>query len=121
MRTDLQRKVGGYDPELPHAGDIEMWMRLAAHADVGYVRGADQAYYRLHGGNMSQTDYAGQLDDLRQRQAAYDAVLREAAATLLPDADRLDAMVRRRLARHALRRAVRAYDRGAPRACPGTS
>ncbi|MFC8620586.1 glycosyltransferase [Micromonospora purpureochromogenes] len=117
VRTDLQRKVGGYDPELPHAGDIEMWMRLAAHADVGYVRGADQAYYRLHGANMSQTDYAGQLDDLRQRRTAYDAVVRR-CGDLLPGADRLDAMVRRRLARHALRRAVRAYDRGRTASVP---
>ena len=30
-----------------------MWMRLAAHADVGYVRGVDQAYYRVHGENMT--------------------------------------------------------------------
>lgn len=117
VRTDLQRKVGGYDPELPHAGDIEMWMRLAAHADVGHVRGADQAYYRLHGANMSQTDYAGQLDDLRQRKAAYAAVVRR-CGDLLPDADRLDAMVRRRLARYALRRAVRAYDRGRTASVP---
>ncbi|KIX78669.1 hypothetical protein SF23_05285 [Streptomyces sp. MBRL 10] len=75
VRTALQRKVGGYDPELPHAGDIEMWMRLAAHADVGYVRGADQAFYRVHGNNMSTTDFGGQLDDLRQRLVAFTSVL----------------------------------------------
>jgi len=110
VRTTLQRKVGGYDPELPHAGDIEMWMRLAAHADVGYVK-ADQAYYRLHGNNMSTNDFAGQLDDLRQRRTAYEAVI-EKCRPLLPEADRWDAMVHRRLARYALRRVVRAYDRG---------
>ncbi|MET9950080.1 glycosyltransferase [Streptomyces sp. NPDC006339] len=111
VRTALQRKVGGYDPELPHAGDIEMWMRLAAHADVGYVRGADQAYYRVHGDNMSTTDFGGQLDDIRQRRAAFDAVLTK-CADRLPQADRLAALVHTRLARHALRRAYRAYDRG---------
>ncbi|MFU8875988.1 glycosyltransferase family 2 protein [Micromonospora sp. SL4-19] len=116
VRTDLQRKVGGYDPELPAAGDIEMWMRLAAHADVGYVR-ADQAYYRLHGRNMSQTDHASYLNDLRERRAAYDAVLSK-CAPLLPDADRLGAMVRRRLARYALWRAARAYDRGRTASVP---
>jgi GT2 family glycosyltransferase len=110
VRTTMQRKVGGYDPELPHAGDIEMWMRLAAHADVGYVK-ADQAYYRLHGKNMSTTDFAGQLDDLRQRRTAYEAVI-EKCRPLLPEADRWDAMVHRKLARAALRRAGRAYDRG---------
>ena len=111
VRTSLQRAVGGYDPELPHAGDIEMWMRLAARADVGYVRGADQAYYRVHGDNMSTTDFGGQLDDLRQRRIAFESVL-DKCADLLPQADRLSAQVHVRLARFALRRAYRAYDRG---------
>lgn len=111
VRTSLQRKVGGYDPRLPHAGDIEMWMRLAAHADVGYVRGADQAFYRVHGDNMSTTDFGGQLDDLRQRLAAFDSVL-DKCGGLLPGADRLALAARTRLARYALRRAYRAYDRG---------
>ncbi|MQY14354.1 hypothetical protein SRB5_45190 [Streptomyces sp. RB5] len=111
VRTKLQQHVGGYDPKLPHAGDIEMWMRLAAHADVGYVRGADQAYYRVHGKNMSTVDFGGQLDDLRQRLVAYDSTL-EKCRDRLPDADRLSALVRTRLARYALRRAYRAYDRG---------
>jgi hypothetical protein len=110
VRTDLQRAVGGYDPALPHSGDIEMWMRMAARADVGYVK-ADQAYYRLHGKNMSATDFAGQLDDLRQRRAAYESAIAK-CRELLPEADEWDAMVHRRLARFALRRAVRAYDRG---------
>ncbi|MDF9816955.1 glycosyltransferase [Streptomyces sp. SPB162] len=111
VRTSLQRKVGGYDPALPHAGDIEMWMRLAAHADVGYIQGADQAFYRVHGNNMSTTDFGGQLDDLRQRRIAFDAVL-DKCADLLPRADQLADAVHTRLARFALRRAYRAYDRG---------
>ncbi|WP_128977676.1 glycosyltransferase family 2 protein [Streptomyces roseicoloratus] len=111
VRTSLQRKVGGYDPELPHAGDIEMWMRLASHADVGYVAGADQAYYRVHGDNMSTTDFGGQLDDIRQRRVAFTAVL-DKCADRLPQAGHLARLVDTRLARQALRRAYRAYDRG---------
>jgi GT2 family glycosyltransferase len=113
VRTSLQRKVGGYDPRLPHSGDIEMWMRMAAHADVGYLRGVDQAYYRVHGASMSQTDFSGQLDDLRQRRAAYDVVL-EKCADQLPEQERrrLADTVNRKLARQALWRAARAYDRG---------
>ncbi|MFJ7066215.1 glycosyltransferase family 2 protein [Streptomyces sp. NPDC101115] len=111
VRTSLQRKVGGYDPQLPHAGDIEMWMRLASHADVGYVAGADQAFYRVHGDNMSTTDFGGQLDDIRQRRAAFTAVL-DKCADRLPQAGHLARLVDTRLARQALRRAYRAYDRG---------
>src|SRR3712207_4053622 len=27
VRTSVQQQVGGYRPDLPHAGDLEMWMR----------------------------------------------------------------------------------------------
>ncbi|HTJ67733.1 MAG TPA: glycosyltransferase family 2 protein [Actinospica sp.] len=111
VRTKLQQQVGGYDPKLSHSGDIEMWMRLAAHADVGYLRGVDQAYYRVHGKNMSTVDFGGSMDDLRQRLAAYETVL-ERCADRLPDRTELDETVHRTLARQALRRAARAYDRG---------
>ena len=35
IRTALQKRLGGYRPELPHAGDMEMWLRLAVHGSVG--------------------------------------------------------------------------------------
>ena len=52
VRTRLQRELGGYRKELPHNGDWEMWMRFAAHAAVG-ILDADQAFYRVHGHNMT--------------------------------------------------------------------
>jgi glycosyltransferase involved in cell wall biosynthesis len=108
VRTSLQKRVGGYDLRLPHTGDIEMWMRLAAHGDVGYVRGVDQAYYRVHGENM--TNNRTRLVDLRQRRLAFEVLLER-----LPDASprltRLSDMVHRKLAREALWSAARAYDR----------
>ena len=52
MRTSLLKSVGGFDARLPHAADMELWLRLAANADVGFIRGVDQAYYRLHKKNM---------------------------------------------------------------------
>src|SRR5262249_17275476 len=30
-RTELLRKLGGYRADLPHTGDMELWMRLATH------------------------------------------------------------------------------------------
>jgi glycosyltransferase involved in cell wall biosynthesis len=109
VRTSLQKKVGGYDPRLPHTADIEMWMRLAAHADVGYVRGADQAYYRVHGQNM--TVGRTKIVDLQQRKLAYEVFL-ENCGDGLKDAARLSAIVHRKLSWEALLRACRAYDRG---------
>jgi hypothetical protein len=32
-----QKHLGGYRPELPHAGDMEMWLRFAAHGGVGRI------------------------------------------------------------------------------------
>jgi glycosyltransferase involved in cell wall biosynthesis len=69
VRTELQRAVGGYAPELPHTGDMEMWMRLALRGDVAVTRFV-QAYKRLHVGNMSK-DYLA-LRDLRQRHTAIE-------------------------------------------------
>lgn len=107
VRTSLQRRVGGYDPRLPHLGDSEMWMRMAAHADVGFLRGVDQAYYRRHPQNMS-TAY-GPLPTLRQYRLAFEALL-DRCGEQLPDAARLAGLVHRRLAWEALVAAARAYD-----------
>jgi GT2 family glycosyltransferase len=73
IRTELQKRVGGYRPELPHSGDMEMWIRLAAHAAVGIVE-SFQAVYRRHKCNMSLAYYRteGSLPDLQQRKAALD-------------------------------------------------
>ena len=109
VRTSLQKRVGGYDPRLPHTADIEMWMRLATYADVGYVRGTDQAYYRVHGENMTTSRTS--LVDLGQRRLAYEVLLERCAGTL-PNLAQLSAVVHRRLAWEALWTAARAYDRG---------
>ena len=108
VRTSLQKRVGGYDPQLPKAGDMEMYMRLAANADVGFLRGADQAYYRVHGQNMSATVSA--LMDLRQRRSVFEFVL-ERYGDRLSDTRRLSDMVNRQLSREALWAAARVYDR----------
>src|SRR5215472_13164379 len=69
VRTSLQKRVGGYDPQLPKAADMEMYMRMAAYADVGFLRGVDQSYYRLHEQNMSKS--VSTLMDVRQRRSVF--------------------------------------------------
>jgi hypothetical protein len=102
VRTTLQKQVGGYNKELPHAGDMEMWLRLASHAGVGYIN-QDQAVYRRHASNMS-LQYYGQsiLPDLRQRRQAFDILFRQGAESL-----RKDEKLRRFLARDLGKEAVR--------------
>lgn len=85
VRTVLQKSLGGYRPELPYSGDMEMWLRLAAHASVGISEGY-QAVYRRHGGNMSEAYMANSwLPDLQQRQAALDYFF-QTCDYILPDA-----------------------------------
>jgi glycosyltransferase involved in cell wall biosynthesis len=108
VRTSVQKKAGGYDLRLPHSGDMEMWIRLASYADVGYIRGVDQAFYRVHQHNMTKSRTV--LVDLEQRRAAYEVFL-EQCSERMPDAERLGALVHRRLAWEALWTAARAYDR----------
>ena len=112
MRTSVLKRVGGFDPRLPHAADMELWMRLAANSDVGFVRGVDQAYYRKHQRSMS-TSY-GVLMGLLQRQMAYEMVLDRYGERLV-DPEHLSDLVHRRLAWEALLAAARAYDRGRTR------
>ena len=108
VRTSVQQAIGGYRPELPHTGDAEMWMRFAVHSDVAYVKGADQAFYRIHAGQMTN-DRVAYLD-LVQRKAAYDMLFEEHAGRI-PKAARLRRHAGRRMAKEALWRACRAYDR----------
>src|SRR5205807_9149029 len=83
VRRRVQQQVGGYLKDLPHTGDMEMWLRLGAHGSIGYID-TYQAFYRTHSENM----YNGFLGvgDLRQRAAAFD-VLFDKYHERIPDAD----------------------------------
>jgi glycosyltransferase involved in cell wall biosynthesis len=52
VRRECHEQLGDYNPALPHAGDWELWLRVASRFDVGYVANALYAY-RVHGRNMS--------------------------------------------------------------------
>jgi glycosyltransferase involved in cell wall biosynthesis len=108
VRTSLQQQIGGYRPDLPHTADVEMWMRFAAHSDVAFIKGVDQAYYRIHDSQMTVDRVP--LVDLIQRRAAYDALFEE-FSDRIPGGARLTARTHRRLAKEALWLACRAYER----------
>ena len=73
VRTSAQQRVGGYRPELPHAGDREMWLRLACHGDVAELQGPVQAFYRLHSDNMHRQYFYDALINEREFRAAYES------------------------------------------------
>ena len=109
VRTSVQQAIGGYRADLPHTGDFEMWMRFAVHADVAYVKGVDQAYYRIHGRSMTVDRIP--IIDLKQRKAAYDALFASFGSRVL-DAGRLHQQANRKMAKEALWRVCSAYHRG---------
>jgi hypothetical protein len=116
LRADVQRAIGGYDSTLPHSGDMMMWMKAAAVADIGYVVGADQALYRVHGANMHVTSFGGERPegwaiDLRERMRTFELAANELRGRL-PEADRLLWRARRALAVEALTFALRAVYTG---------
>jgi len=110
VRGSVHRTVGGYDLALPHAGDLEMWLRIAAISDIGYVRGVVQAQYRVHPESMSQKIYQDEIADVRQRRMVFEKVFREhpdvvAGARISPS------RTWARLASEPLWRACRAYEK----------
>jgi Glycosyl transferase family 2 len=109
VRTSVQQAVGGYRPDLPHAGDLEMWLRIAAVADIAYVRGRPAAYYRVHPQSMFRTEFATALADLDQRRAVFERFFAEHPD--LPDGERQLGLANKAIAKAALWRACRAYDR----------
>jgi glycosyltransferase involved in cell wall biosynthesis len=74
VRTDLQKALGGYLHALPHAGDMEMYVRFALHANIGYLD-VVQGLYRLHSSNMSR-GYR-ELRDYHQRLLVFETLCRE--------------------------------------------
>ena len=109
VRGSVQRAVGGYRPELPHSGDLEMWLRIAAVSSIAYVRGVPQAFYRVHPASMLRTRYKSSFVDLQHRKAAFDSFFSREPG--IADAERLNGLANRALAREALWDACRAYDR----------
>ena len=110
VRSTVQRAAGGYDAAHPHAGDLEMWLRIATLADVAYVSGPAQAYYRVHAASMSQHVYRDKLADVQERRRVFDSVVARHAAEL--DAFGVDtASAYRALASEPLWAACRAYEK----------
>ena len=85
VRTAVQRAVGGYDARCFHTSDLNMWLRIAAVADIAYVRGLPQAIYRIHPGSMLRSQ-DGPMVDLRERRRGVRLVLRSARRSALDDA-----------------------------------
>jgi glycosyltransferase involved in cell wall biosynthesis len=110
IRRSTLQVVGEYNAKLPHTSDLEMWLRLAAVADVGRINGIDQGYYRVHPDSMQRTVNSGPLTDLLGRREAFLSAF-STVGSRLSNVEQLSATVRCRLAAQALDHACWTYDR----------
>jgi glycosyltransferase involved in cell wall biosynthesis len=115
VRTALQKELGGYRPDLPHSGDLEMWLRFALRASVGVVD-ADQAYYRVHGGNMHMGYASAVLGDMDQYRRTFQIVF-ERHADRIPRRERLYELAMHKVAMRAVRKASVFFERGDTAGC----
>lgn len=108
MRMSVVQQVGGQRP-LAHTHDMEMWLRLAAFADVAYIAGADQAWHRDHAVSLSARE-VDRSRDLRERLDAFKE-LGAGVARERPGVQELVARARASVAVDALRMARHERDR----------
>lgn len=98
-RTAAQKMVGHYRSELPHSGDLEMWLRLATIGAVAKTT-AVQGIRRRHGSNMSNYYLDVKLRDFSQRQAAVESFFANEGRSM-PGATHLHRRAKRSLAEQA--------------------
>jgi glycosyltransferase involved in cell wall biosynthesis len=110
VRTGLQHRLGGYRADLPHSGDMEMWMRFAVHGSVGVVHSV-QAYYRRHEKNMSLNYGSQMLGDRREVLHACEQILDQWGAQF-QESDQWREMMLRRLSKESCWLASSAFDGG---------
>jgi glycosyltransferase involved in cell wall biosynthesis len=111
VRTIVQHEIGGYRADLPHSGDMEMWMRFAVHGPVGVVR-ATQGFYRKHSNNMSDRYYnRSTLRDRRERLQALDVIFTHWRGRI-SDLDDLRRIAKKSFSNEAYWMAARSLDVG---------
>lgn len=101
VRTSAQKAVGGYRPSLPHAGDREMWLRLATQGNVAELRGSVQAFYRLHDRNMHKQWFYDFLVNEREFRTTYETFFRH-SSRFVHDSENLERMCMQRVAERGI-------------------
>lgn len=108
VRTEHQKRVGGYREVFPHTGDMEMWLRVSDGHECIYLPQA-QAVYRRHANNMSNGfDADFRLPDIVERRRMLQRFYRDSGRAGEPVYRR----AMRELADQALNGAILAFEDG---------
>ena len=114
VRTEIQKRVGGYRVDLPHAGDMEMWFRFASQGEIGEIL-TPQAVYRKHADAMS-VNYTHKIGDIEQRKLTFD-ILFGTYGSNLPNHEQLRHRAMMLLAKDAAHFAGQCYNDGDTGSC----
>jgi hypothetical protein len=112
VRTGLERQLGHtsdapsssalpWSSALPPHAALARGLRLAARADVAFLRGVEQTYVVAGVNAVARQGRGSPVEDLRLRKASFDALF-AVDGRALPEARDLHAMVNLALAREAL-------------------
>lgn len=115
VRTTLQKEIGGYKSDLPHAGDLEMWLRFGANAAVSRLD-AVQAFKREHQNNMAKDFTPTILPDLQQRRLAFKSVVDQYAKNI-ENSDKLLKKANQSLAHQAFWGSHTLFEKGKIKLC----
>jgi glycosyltransferase involved in cell wall biosynthesis len=110
VRTSVMRQVGGWEARLKLAGDMKMWLSIAALADIGHIDGPDQVFHREHPDSVSATQGEDPYTDLQERRSAFELFFADMSSHLTSPGP-LYQQAMAALADEALLNACRAYDR----------
>lgn len=110
VRTAAQKAAGHYRPELPHADDFEMLLRLACLGKVADTQ-AVVGIRRIHAENRSRQYVEARTGSMVERLDAFESFFRREGRGLL-DADRLLRLARSSLSGQAYWRGIKDLVRG---------
>lgn len=110
LRTDLHNRIGRFRKDLPHSGDIELWIRFALNSSIGIVD-AEQAIYRVHGHNMHSARDGIPTQLFQDRWLAFKHAF-ERYPDDSPARRHVEDTTYRLIARSAIWTACRAFDQG---------
>jgi glycosyltransferase involved in cell wall biosynthesis len=101
VRTRLERQLGDSSPAPLPDEELARGLRLAARADIAFLRGVDQTYVVAAVNAVARPGRRSPIEDLRLRKATFDALFAVDGRDL-PGAEGLHAMANRALAREAM-------------------
>ena len=112
VRTDVQKRLGYYKPELPYTDDLEMLLRFAGAGRIAETEDR-QFVQRLHDANISMALWSSPVDRFRTAAAAFE-IFFDADGRALARRDELRTLARNVLAKSAYWSGVSHLVRGRP-------